>query len=146
MKKILLLILIFTSINCVLGQEKDASYVGKWVTKPNANGMITLISLNANGSGITGPGFYKNGKIELSRFMKSELQDWRIEKDTLKLITKPIPRGKHKEPKSKTLVYLILEKEKDRFSAYYSDPEMDKMMEEAGENLDQFNLEYKKME
>ncbi|MFY7669485.1 hypothetical protein ACOSP6_00220 [Tenacibaculum sp. MEBiC06402] len=146
MKKILSLILILSSINSVIGQEKNKSYVGKWITEPNANGMITLISLNANGSGITGPRFYKNGKIELSEFMKSDLQDWKIEKDTLILITKPIPRGNNRKPKSMTILYVILEKEKNKFSAYHSDPEMDKMMEEAGEKLEPIKLEFKKTE
>ncbi|OBQ50302.1 hypothetical protein JJL45_11835 [Tamlana sp. s12] len=146
MKKILSSILIFTCINCVLGQEKENLYVGKWITEPNANGMINLINLNHDGSGIAGPGVYKNGKIELSRFMKSDLKDWKIEKDTLTLITKPIPRGNNREPKSITLIYIILEKENNKFTAYYSDPEMDKMMEAAGEKAEPIKLEFKKME
>ncbi|WP_298343026.1 hypothetical protein [uncultured Algibacter sp.] len=146
MKNILLLIFTLTTIHSVLGQDKDNSFIGKWISTPNANGMINLISLNKDGSGITGPGVYKNGKIELSQFMKSDLQDWKIEKDTLTLTTKPIPRGKNREPKSMTLLYIILEKKKDSFSAYYSDPIMDKMMEEAGEKVEPIKLEFKKIE
>ena len=74
--------------------------------------------------------------------MKSDLQDWKIEKDTLILIIEPIPRGDNREPKSMTLVYIILEKGKDKFTAYYSDPAMDKMMEEATEKVEPIKLEF----
>jgi hypothetical protein len=146
MEKGLLLILTLLSINFAFGQERDSSFVGKWISKPNANGMINLISLNKDGSGISGPGFFRNGKIELSQFMKSDLQDWKVKNDTLILTTKPIPRGQNREPKSMTLVYIISEKKEDTFSAYYSDPEMDKMMEEAGEKVEPIKLEFKKTE
>jgi len=146
MRTQILLILLIINFTAVFGQNKDNSFVGKWVTEPDRNGMINFISLNENGTGITGPGRYSNGKIELSKFMKSELQNWEIEKDTLKLTTNPIPRGKDKEPKSMILTYIILEKKKDVFSAYYSDLEMDKMMKEAGEEVVPIKLIFKKTE
>jgi len=146
MKKGFLVVLMFLSLNAVFSQEKDASFVGKWISKPNANGMITLISLSEDGSGLVGPGFNRNGKIELSQFMTSDLSDWNVKNDTLTLTTQPVPRGKHGEPKSMILLYIISEKEEGRFVAYYSDPEMDKMMEEAGENVEPITLEFKKIE
>ncbi len=124
----------------------DNSFVGKWVTEPDLNGMINIISLNEDGTGITGHGRFLNGKIELSRFMKSELQNWKIDKDTLKLTTNPISLGKNKEPKSMILMYIILEKEEDTFSAFYSDPEMDKMMKETGEEVVPIKQDFKKTE
>ena len=108
--------------------------------------MVNLISLNEDGTGITGPGFFRNGKIELSQFMKSDLQDWKVKNDTLTLTTKPIPRGKNRAPKSMTLMYIISEKKYDSFSAYYSGPEIDKMIEEAGEKVEPIKLEFKKTE
>ena len=128
MKKGILLILTLISINFVCGQEKDSSFVGKWISKPSSTGMISLISLNEDGSGISGPGFYRNGNVKLSEFMKSDIQNWEIKNDTLVLTTKPIPRGKNKEPKSMTLLYIIQKKSKNSFLAYYSDPDMNKMI------------------
>ncbi|WP_452222670.1 hypothetical protein [Lacinutrix chionoecetis] len=145
MKKILLLTFIVATFNTILGQKKDNYFIGNWITEPNPNGMINLISLNEDGTGITGPGVNRNGEIKLSEFMKSDLQDWSVKKDTLTLTTKPIPRGNGKEPESMTLLYLIFEKEKDSFSAYYSDPIMDKMMKEAGEEVSPIKLEFKRL-
>lgn len=146
MKKGFLVVLTFLSLNAVFAQERDSSFVGKWISKPNANGMITLISLNEDGSGLTGPGFRRNGKIELSEFMTSDLNNWNVKNDTLTLTTQPVPRGKNGEPKSIILLYIISEKEEGRFLAYYSDPEMDKMMEEAGEKVEPIILEFKRTE
>ncbi len=133
----------FTS---VFGQNDKNSFIGKWVTEPNPKGIVNFIGLNEDGTGISGPGRYSNGNIELSSFMKSDLQNWEIEKDTLKLTTFPIPRGNDKEPKSMILMYIIIEKEKDNFSAYFFDPEMDKMMEEAGEKVVPIKMTFKKTE
>ncbi len=146
MRKQISLILLVINFTTVFGQNIDNSFVGKWVTEPDLNGMINIISLNEDGTGITGSGRFSNGKIELSRFMKSELQNWKIDKDTLKLTTNPISLGKNKEPKSMILMYIILEKEEDTFSAFYSDPEMDKMMKETGEEVVPIKQDFKKTE
>jgi len=146
MKLILLLTFFLMPFSSVFGQNSDNYFIGKWITEPISNGMIKLIRLNEDGTGITGPGRYENGNIELSSFMKSDLQNWKIEKDTLILTTTPISRGENREPESRILMYVIVEKKKNSFSAYYSDPKMDKIMEDAREKLIPIKLIFKKVE
>lgn len=138
-----LLILLTTTF--LFAQDTDKEFFfGDWKTEPNQNGMIEVISLTPQGTGTTGPARINQGRIEFVSFLKSDLEDWTLKGDTLVLTTTPIPTDNKGNKKSMTLLYIILDKDDNLFTAIYSDPEMDKMMEEAGEKMEPIKLTFKK--
>ena len=146
MKLIQTCLLIFLVTPCLLAQETKDFFRGDWRTEPDENGMVDIISLKKHGIGITGPARINDGSIEFAPYLSSNLKNWTLEGDTLILTTAPIPIDNKGNTKSMTLRYIILEKGENSFVAIYSDPEMDKMMEETGEKMEPIKLTFKKME
>ena len=118
-----------------LGQQKDDFFQGSWKgwKNPAEKKNFDYIWLKPDGTGFCGPGVTVNGRDRLVNELLTQLQDWKLNKDTLILYSTPLPTNRQGDSGSLKIRYVIKERGENYFVAFYSDPEMDEMMRQAGE-------------